>query len=643
MPSRTVKAESGGLRIRGGRARGVGWAVSRSEVTHRDSFGVEMKWIACGLLALTLGCAGTPPAVGPVPIAVRESFRLDQFYAQHIDAEGLPIVASAKVEPLALIEARAVVEKMCTARPEILPTLGAAHVRLVVMAYDEFTTDIPEHSDLAPAEYWDVRARGLGATPVRPAVSCGEENLLGLEGDPYSTESILVHEFAHAIHEMALCTLDPTFDDRLKQGYQRAMQEKLWDGTYAATNRQEYFAEGTQSWFDTNREDDAVHNHVDTRDELRTYDPRLAALCAEVYGDLEWRYVPPSERDRLEHFEGFDRATAPKFVWPEEKRRAFDEHQQESRDDRHSGATDEPAKWQRFDTGTGALLLSVCFVNGSTGFAVGGNREDDPSVLVRTKDGGRTWERIPLESNSRLYAIHFPTPEVGYAVGIHQTVVKTIDGGESWQMVSTEIDGWYASVHFTTEETGFVVGGDQAGKGLLIRTTDGGKTWRHLDLPKKDDPFESFRDVLFVSKTTGFVVGQNGVILNTIDAGESWTAQTSGSDTWLRSIGFIDDKIGFVVGTEVLLKTVDGGQVWSPLAKGRFGKLNDVVFLDADRGYIADFSGSILETVDGGETWSVAISPHDPRDNVGSFHFPTSTVGYASAANGIVLKIELPK
>ena len=54
------------------------------------------------------------------------------------------------------------------------------------------------------------------------------------------------------------------------------MGEGIWEGTYAATNPREYFAEGVQSWFGTNRENDSEHNEVDTREELVSYDTRLA-------------------------------------------------------------------------------------------------------------------------------------------------------------------------------------------------------------------------------------------------------------------------------------------------------------------------------------------------------------------------------
>ena len=57
------------------------------------------------------------------------------------------------------------------------------------MAHNEYTTHIPEHRDLQPRLYWNRRARGLGATPERPAVSRGEENLLGYVNDPYASKT----------------------------------------------------------------------------------------------------------------------------------------------------------------------------------------------------------------------------------------------------------------------------------------------------------------------------------------------------------------------------------------------------------------------------------------------------------------------
>jgi hypothetical protein len=148
-------------------------------------------------------------------------------------------------------------------------------------------------------------------------VSCGEENLLCLLGDHYSTENILIHEFAHAMHEMGVDKIDKTFDRRLKAAFDEGMAAGLWMGTYAATNHKEYWAEGVQSWFDTNRpKPDAQHNHVDTREELKEYDAKLAGLIEEIYGGRDWRYVRPDHRSEAAHLAGFDRSKAPTFRWP---------------------------------------------------------------------------------------------------------------------------------------------------------------------------------------------------------------------------------------------------------------------------------------------------------------------------------------
>ncbi len=265
----------------------------------------------------SLGAAPDGGLVVPVPEAVRREFKLAPFYQKHLNAGGLPVVGSTNVSDFALREAAWIARQMLTNRADLLRAMASNNVRLAVMAWNEFTTDVPEHSDLESKVYWDRRARGLGATRRRPAVSCAEENLLCFPGDPYSTENICVHEFAHAIHEMGLSSVDPTFDKRLRAAFQRAKDDGRWKGTYASTNPSEYWAEGVQSWFDNNRENDALHNHVNTRAELKDYDPALAALCAEVFGEIAWRYRKPAERapaDRA-HLAGYDATKAPRFKW----------------------------------------------------------------------------------------------------------------------------------------------------------------------------------------------------------------------------------------------------------------------------------------------------------------------------------------
>ena len=274
-----------------------------------------------------MGALMASPGAEPLPLSaqLRKEFGLAEFYQQAVVVEGFPIVASEKVSSVALREAEWVVRGMLGERKDILRALAKSKTRMSVMAVEERTHDVPEHSDLEPASYWNHRARGLGATKQRPSVSCGEENLLCCPGDPYSAESITVHEFSHAVHEMGLAIVDPGFDGRLEKVYRGAVVAGLWKGTYAATNHREYFAEAVQSWFGTNRQDDALHNHVNTREELIKYDPAVAKLCAEVFGKKNpWSYVRPDDASRVGkgHLKGLDRKMLPKFAWGEVEKKA---------------------------------------------------------------------------------------------------------------------------------------------------------------------------------------------------------------------------------------------------------------------------------------------------------------------------------
>lgn len=247
--------------------------------------------------------------------------KLDPFYEKYVSVNGYPVVSSGNVNDYALKEAAYLIDMMLAKRPDVKEAMIKSGSRMIVMAHNEYTTDVPEHSHLMPKEYWDARARGLGGSRTDPVCSCGEENLLAFEGDPYSTENILIHEFAHNIHYRGMDLLDDTFDDRLKKSYNAAMKAGLWKGKYASVNHAEYFAEGVQSWFDNNRQPDHDHNHVDTRAELLEYDPGLAALCAEVFGETKLSYTKPTTRLK-DHMQGYDPSRAPKFVWPESFQKA---------------------------------------------------------------------------------------------------------------------------------------------------------------------------------------------------------------------------------------------------------------------------------------------------------------------------------
>ena len=252
----------------------------------------------------------------PIPpsLAIREAFELDLFYQQWVDVKGFPVVASEKVNPYALKEAAWQIWQMIGHRPDVLQAFVQKRLRFSVIARNELITDIPEYSDYGPdfLTYWARGAGGSGGL----AVSSSEENLLHYPqgGGSYN---VLIHEFAHSIHLNGLNTIDPTFDNRLKIAYDAAMAKGLWQGTYASANSWEYWAEATQAWFHP-KGGGSFNNYGNTRRALKAYDPGIAALLTEAYGDSEWRYTSPTERTHLPHLQGFDPKDSPTFQgWPE--------------------------------------------------------------------------------------------------------------------------------------------------------------------------------------------------------------------------------------------------------------------------------------------------------------------------------------
>ena len=245
--------------------------------------------IAAALVLILAGCRAVQVSEPPAGLA------LDPFYAKYVDARGIPVIASARVPDAALLAAAAQVTRMLARREDLAAALARGGVRLAVMSPAEKTTDLPEHAHLEPKAFWDARARGLGGTPKVPTTSCAEENLLGYADDPYDGENILVHEFAHTIHEVGLAAVEPSFDGRLALAFDAARAAGLWEASYAATDAKEYWAEGVQAYFDANRRaipPDGIHNHVRTREGLQAYDPRLFALVDGVFRGNPWRWRP---------------------------------------------------------------------------------------------------------------------------------------------------------------------------------------------------------------------------------------------------------------------------------------------------------------------------------------------------------------
>lgn len=258
--------------------------------------------------------------VHPIPAFRRAELELKPFYKKMYSIHGMAIVASGRVRDEALLETAYLMHQTLGPRPEIFAAINAAKTKMTVMAYDERTTDVPEHAHLKPKSYWDRRARGLGANRESRTTSCAEENMLCFKGDPYFEENIMIHEFAHTVQDIAMTTLEPGFDEKIQAAFKAARAEGKWGApSYAGTNFREYWSEAVQSWFNNNRENDNQHNEINTRAELKAYDPAIAALVQEVYSNAPWTYTRPWDRppEARAHLQFLNREELPPFQWAE--------------------------------------------------------------------------------------------------------------------------------------------------------------------------------------------------------------------------------------------------------------------------------------------------------------------------------------
>jgi photosystem II stability/assembly factor-like uncharacterized protein len=166
-----------------------------------------------------------------------------------------------------------------------------------------------------------------------------------------------------------------------------------------------------------------------------------------------------------------------------------------------------------------------------------------------------------------------------------------------------------------------------------------GQTSRHLSA--RDDAIEqavrfdaALAAVCFVNPTTGWAVGDHGVIWHTRDGGENWLQQLSGASCWLNAVTFIDSRRGWVVGGEhlpyadatrgIVLRTLDGGATWSRVPNLLLPLLTGVKFFDAHVGVAfgigngAQPSG-VFTTRDGGTTWQPLPADHAGQWLAGDF------------------------
>jgi photosystem II stability/assembly factor-like uncharacterized protein len=206
------------------------------------------------------------------------------------------------------------------------------------------------------------------------------------------------------------------------------------------------------------------------------------------------------------------------------------------------------------------------------------------------------WQN-PRPGKGSYNGFTFSDPNNGTIIGIQGQILRTTDGGNSWKWQVYNKNDNFESVYFIDANTGTIVGD----KGVIIRTTDGGNTW----ITQVSGTTNALASVFFTDANNGFVVGNSNTVLRTTNGGNTWTTVPMGSPSVsFQAVHFSNDSNGFIVGSGgAVRRTTDGGNTWFAQNLNFNQVFHAVHFVNDNVGTIVGTSGTIRKTTNGGDTW----------------------------------------
>ncbi|MCI0449487.1 MAG: YCF48-related protein, partial [Chlorobi bacterium] len=144
------------------------------------------------------------------------------------------------------------------------------------------------------------------------------------------------------------------------------------------------------------------------------------------------------------------------------------------------------SNWSLQSSGIANNLKGVFFVDSFTGYAVGNSFPNDSAKIIKTVDGGYSWFKKPVtNSNASFNAVFFFNSMQGFVIGTSGTILRTFDGGNSWENLLNPSNTMLTSITFLNTATGLISGYN----GTMLRTTNSGTSWQTVTVPASQDLF----------------------------------------------------------------------------------------------------------------------------------------------------------
>lgn len=263
---------------------------------------------------------------------------------------------------------------------------------------------------------------------------------------------------------------------------------------------------------------------------------------------------------------------------------------------------DSDSTWQQRSLskpyGLWATAISRDYVILVAGSANGKLVQGD-GVILNSTDKGETFSETVQLNDSIVYEISFVNDNIVFAAGTYGGLHKSIDGGVNWQRLNTGTSSHLWAVEFTDLNNGFIGGGNtpwqnnKKSDGIIIRTSDGGNHWKTVY-----NGSLRISDFSFVSENIGFAAGVGGLLLKTVDSGQTWKPLPRlPLKAIVNAIEFHTEKCGLAVGSGgTAYITTDGGLSW-PIAievtNGSF--LEDLHLLENGKSLVSAGDGTVGE------------------------------------------------
>ena len=259
----------------------------------------------------------------------------------------------------------------------------------------------------------------------------------------------------------------------------------------------------------------------------------------------------------------------------------------------------------------GGLYTDLTFINENIGFAI-----SNFGAIIKTTDGGYTWEQLLSRVNFFLSKIQFTDSQTGYIIGGDNTggyLLKTVNAGQTWQLINlqTPDNERPTGLFFLDNSIGFI-----SGKKLFRKTTDGGQIWSEV----MGSVSENINDVSFKNTNEGYATSDNGKYLKSTNGGKTWQLMQSNTSDHLKKIYFAESKSYAKCRTNVFIDLGTGNKAFTVSDSAfNFLFLNDSRCIGIGQHYEVGFLpyGDIFLTNDAWATFSQKkYSPQSEAMNV---------------------------